>query len=283
MNKHAIFLDLDGTALSSHNHINQELIDTVGQLQKDGHKVFIATGRQFYSSIPFHQQLGLNTPLITLNGGAIYTQERQLLHRETMEASFMDHILHSPDFIQNTNVSFFDTPNVTVITKDDRELNHFFYAQMPGDLQPNVAFSDPVASNRAAFTDTVNVFAIIDKNKLDWAKDFLNTHTNSNPQSKVQARLVPNDITNRFAFCEYFPEKAKKSQGIAWMLEHLNLEGYKTMAFGDGSNDPDMLAFVDHGVAMKNGCEEVFEVANAVTKDTNVDNGVANYLRSYFL
>ena len=282
MDKYAIFLDLDGTALSSHNHINDELITTVHQLQQDGHKIFIATGRQFYGAIPFHQVLHLDTPLIALNGGTIYDQQANLLHKEVLDTNFVHSLLANKDFPQKIQVSFFDKINHTISTDSHPELTHFFYEQMPKDMLPNIDIKAPILDNQRHFQDTVSVFSMLEAENLSWAADFFTDYQKQNP-SDIAIRLVDNDISGRFSYCEYFPKNALKSKGIDWVIQKLALQEYKTMAFGDGNNDVDMLSFVHHGVAMQNGCDEVLQVADATTKSSNVDNGVAEYLQSFFL
>lgn len=283
MSKYAIFLDLDGTALSSHNHINQELVDTVGKLRLDGHKVFIATGRQYYSTLPFHQQLDLDTPVITMNGAHIYDKAGKLLFQTSLAPEFIKHILQVPDFAEKTAISFFDRVNLTVATSDDQNLNEFSYLQMPQNMQPNLHFCAPILENKEHFQDVASIFSILPPEHLSWADDIFLTYQDKNPQHQIQTRLVEKDITGTVSYYEYFPKTAFKSTGIAWVMEQFGLHDYKTMAFGDGINDPDMLAYVDHGVAMLNGCEEVHAVSNDTTTYNNIDNGVAEYLQKYFL
>ena len=49
----AIFLDLDGTALTSEHTISENLKNKLNELEKKGVKIFIATGRTFTSESPF--------------------------------------------------------------------------------------------------------------------------------------------------------------------------------------------------------------------------------------
>lgn len=63
-----IIVDLDGTLLDkTFSKLNPENKEVLQKL-KEKHKVCIATGRNYLSALPFYQEIGLNTPLITYNG-----------------------------------------------------------------------------------------------------------------------------------------------------------------------------------------------------------------------
>ena len=72
----------------------------------------------------------------------------------------------------------------------------------------------------------------------------------------------------------------------AWVKEHPNpyYHGFKTqstllvMAFGDTSNDNDMLKVAGCGVCMINGTDDTKACANAITKQDNEHDGLAIYL-----
>ena len=44
----------------------------------------------------------------------------------------------------------------------------------------------------------------------------------------------------------------------------------------------EMIEYAGHGVAMKNGIDELKNIANAITPFTNDENGLAKYLQDYF-
>ena len=54
------------------------------------------------------------------------------------------------------------------------------------------------------------------------------------------------------------------------------------LAFGDEANDYEMIQYAGHGVVMKNGIDSLKEVSDAITSVTNHENGLANYLSTYF-
>src|SRR5256885_8654663 len=70
--KHLIIVDLDGTLLNrDYTTLNPKNRQVLQALQAKGHKICIATGRNYPSALPFYEKkngIGLNTFLITYNG-----------------------------------------------------------------------------------------------------------------------------------------------------------------------------------------------------------------------
>ncbi len=73
-----------------------------------------------------------------------------------------------------------------------------------------------------------------------------------------------------------------KASAIEKVIEHLGLEKEHTYAYGDGSNDIEMLEFVQYGVAMGNAKEEVKRAANDIT-DRHDEDGIYNSFKKYGL
>src|SRR4051812_43449074 len=70
--RHLIIIDLDGTLLNKDfSTLNQKNKAILQELKKRGHKICIATGRNYLSALPFYKEIGLDTFLITYNGAYI--------------------------------------------------------------------------------------------------------------------------------------------------------------------------------------------------------------------
>src|SRR3954453_937139 len=70
--KHLIIVDLDGTLLGrDFATLKKENKQVLQELQKKGHKICIATGRNYLSALSFYREIGLDTFLITYNGAYV--------------------------------------------------------------------------------------------------------------------------------------------------------------------------------------------------------------------
>src|SRR3954468_11084891 len=69
--KHLIIVDLDGTILPDFTNVDQKAAEVLRKLKAKGHKVCIATGRNYLSTLPIYKEIELDTFLITYNGAYI--------------------------------------------------------------------------------------------------------------------------------------------------------------------------------------------------------------------
>ncbi|GBU11353.1 pyridoxal phosphate phosphatase [Erysipelotrichaceae bacterium] len=273
--KHAIFFDLDGTLLNSHNTICKQTIATVEALKLAGHTIFIATGRQFYATIPFHKQLGLNTPIITLNGGAIYDKDGILLQKTFIDPLFVTTILQDKTFANITEVSNFETPNLSVMTNKNPGVIAYLHQQMPTGLIPNYGNTRHHFSSFPILSQVVNMYSFVASDQFEDLKIYLNkTITDSVSFRYGDDPLIP--------FVEIFSKNCSKATGIAYVLNYLGLDDIRTMAFGDGQNDFEMLEYVDVGVAMKNAVSSLVACSDEQTPLTHQESGVSDFLNTYF-
>jgi Cof subfamily protein (haloacid dehalogenase superfamily) len=70
---------------------------------------------------------------------------------------------------------------------------------------------------------------------------------------------------------ELVPRGINKATGIQGILKHLNMDQKDTYAFGDSSNDIEMLEYVNTGIAMGNSYPEVLERIRHKTKSIKED------------
>ena len=73
-----------------------------------------------------------------------------------------------------------------------------------------------------------------------------------------------------------------KAKAIEHLSRYFGIKQENILAFGDEDNDLEMIEYAGHGVAMKNGIDELKNIANAITPFTNDENGLAKYLQDYF-
>ena len=75
MNQYLIAIDMDGTLLKSDKTISAHTIETIKDLQRQGHIIVIASGRPFRAIKKYYEMLDLNTPVICYNGAYIHSQD----------------------------------------------------------------------------------------------------------------------------------------------------------------------------------------------------------------
>ena len=72
-------------------------------------------------------------------------------------------------------------------------------------------------------------------------------------------------------FCEVVPKGFSKASGIQYLLDYFDIPLSQAYAFGDGSNDEPMLAYVPNSIIMKKGPEYLKRQVRFVTDDVRDD------------
>ena len=65
-------------------------------------------------------------------------------------------------------------------------------------------------------------------------------------------------------FLEFASPEVTKASGLAFVAEHLGFAPERTVAFGDGENDVELLDWAGFGVAVANAHDRVLAVADCV-------------------
>jgi hydroxymethylpyrimidine pyrophosphatase-like HAD family hydrolase len=71
-----------------------------------------------------------------------------------------------------------------------------------------------------------------------------------------------------------------KAAGLDFVSEHLGFARDRTVAFGDGENDIELVDWAGYGVAVANAHDRVLEVADFVCPGVD-EEGVAQVLEAY--
>ena len=90
-------------------------------------------------------------------------------------------------------------------------------------------------------------------------------------------------FTSKPYFLEVMPAACGKGEAIAWLSDYLKLDQSKTMAFGDSMNDESMIRMTSYSVAMCNGLEYIQNIAKYVTRKSNEEDGIGDFLNEFVL
>ena len=81
-------------------------------------------------------------------------------------------------------------------------------------------------------------------------------------------------------FLEFAAPDVTKAVGLAFLAEQLGFTRERTVAFGDGENDIELVDWAGYGVAVENAHDRVKEVADFVCPSVD-EEGVAQVLEAY--
>jgi len=266
--KHLIALDLDGTVLTNDKKITLPTKTVIHHLIEQGHIVVIATGRSNRMSILYYKELGLVTPLINSNGAFLHhpldkswgSYHHPLQHRTALEIVEVSYELNSKNIIAAVTDSIyldrFDE-NIVNFYRPKKDDESFIIGRVMEKLK-----DDPTL-----------MMLYPDKQHLDTLTKTLND---------MHAEVIDHrNWGEPFHIIEIMNKEMNKAVALKKVADYYQIPQERIIAFGDESNDLEMIDYAGVGVAMGNAIDELKSVAKHVT-DTNEEHGVANFLANYF-
>ncbi|WP_040207462.1 Cof-type HAD-IIB family hydrolase [Neobacillus jeddahensis] len=252
MKMRAIFIDMDGTLLTASNNISRRNMEAINRLIDQGVKVFLATGRHYEVTAPYHKEIGLRTPMICLNGAAIHDAETgRALHMKTIQLN--EERFHHLTADDPCNV-IIHTANGLYCKETNEEIDYWTkVGQTPpqyiGDLR-QVKYQDVLKYSIRIGAPRPELSALFKKEAevINWNDGF--------------ELLAPN---------------VSKWSAIKGLLRAFRINPSEVAAIGDGPNDIEMLRHVGTGVAMGNASEAVKSAADFVTGHHEND-GLAEFI-----
>ncbi|WP_413773768.1 Cof-type HAD-IIB family hydrolase [Paenibacillus woosongensis] len=237
-------LDMDGTLLNSNHEISPKTEEWLRKAMAAGVHVCLSTGRSYDEAVSYGEQLGLDTPMITVNGSEVWRTPHELYHRE-----------------------LFDYRLIGQMHEIARKKDVYFWAYAVEGLYREDNW-DPSLLERnqwLKFGYTTN-------------DDQLRHEINMELQN-----LSGLEITNSSPYnLEINPEGVNKASGAEMVCKLLGLQMSEVVAIGDSLNDLAAIQAAGLGVAMGNAQIAVKENADVVTA-SNDDDGIALIIRDYIL
>ncbi len=272
-----IAVDLDGTLLRSDHTISAANKQTLSAAIDLGYTVIIATGRPLRTALRYHRELGLKTPLITLNGSMIWDQGCARV-------------------LSQAPISLDSTDKLTAIAE---KLGGFALLAEVGMTCYQVPFHSSLrwTEEMKDFYQAAILSDDLSDSQRDWA---VGTRLPESPCSlllsvprerhesffTMASALSLHDVQCRawhepHTIIEVMAHGVSKATALQTVKRYLDVDSARVIAFGDELNDTDLLRTADIGVAMGNANPELVAHASDSTASNN-DDGVARYLHQFF-
>jgi Cof subfamily protein (haloacid dehalogenase superfamily) len=260
MNRKAVFLDVDGTLVNDRGLVPDSARLAVELARANGHLMFLCTGRSLSELWQEITDIGFDG-VIAAAGGYVEVGGEVLAHHnvpiEEVRSVVAYFDARGIDYFLESNSGLYGSAN------SQARMRHLFF----GSVRNEDVLAE-LQRGLGGFIDSLVVGA--DTNRTDINKVFfLDSDT---PLEAIRAEfdgifdVIPATVPMLGPNSgELSLAGVHKAAGIQTLIEHLGIAREDTLAYGDGLNDLEMLAYVHTGVAMGNAHPEAKEAADDLT------------------
>jgi Cof subfamily protein (haloacid dehalogenase superfamily) len=258
----AFACDLDRTLLPESLVLGERTLAAVAAARAAGIHVVVVTGRMFQSVRPYVRAAGIDDPVVCYQGAVVAEPE---------SGRFLRHVPIPLELARET---------IAAVEGDGFGLNCYV------DDELYVAEMTPAAERYAEF-QSLEIHVVGDLlGWLDAPPTKLVAVDDPERLERLEARMKERFDGRLYIskslpyFLEFASPEVTKGSGLAFLAEHLGFSRERTVAFGDGENDVELLQWVAYGVTVENAHPRLAAVADWRCPPADQE-GVAQVIEAY--
>jgi GntR family transcriptional repressor for pyruvate dehydrogenase complex len=265
-----VFIDLDGTLLSGPRHISERAKRTIANVREGGVEIVLVSSRPPREMRPFHQELGLKTPLIACDGALLWNVQSAagLVHDPVPAELAVDIVALGRDLGAVANLE-----------SDDE-----WFTDHVGNLEP-----DGIKDYEISDPHGVGTVDEVLRSSEPIDKVFLDLRDLDDEAAVAAVVTIKRVFENRATIYETTPGvidvisvEASKASMAQQLARRMQVPAEQTMAIGDDDSDAPLLQWAGVGVAMGNATPAAKAAADMITS-SNLRDGVAEALEQWLL
>lgn len=265
---HLVF-DVDGTLVTGKKKISPALRACLRDLQAQGRKVYLCTGRTVDGVLAYARDLEMEKyggVLIGMNGSLVQRMDgKVLLDPEVLDRERLWPLLAAFDGLDLLTLAFYRNDMACAVNRAGLELFELAASKFPrfNRLPMNICRSYKDFREEAP----LKVLFMGRPEALSKARAEILA-----PYREDYALVDSADF-----FLELMPKGTNKGRGLARLFEKEKTDPQRVMAFGDQNNDLEMIEMAGLGLAMGNASERLKDAADLVI-GTNEEDGICRFL-----
>ena len=249
-------LDLDGTLLNDEHVVTDRSCAALQKLSAQGVVVVLISGRMHQAILPISNQIGLENPIISYNGGMVkHPLTGKVIHHTPIPAA---------------------AATVLVEYGDQKELHLNFCLNDQLFIRKHNQWSELYEKRTG-----VSATALGDLHELDGQEptkmQILDTPEKINlllTECKTEFAERLYVTRTQVEYVEFMNPQVSKGRALQALAAQLDIPSSLIVTFGDGYNDESMMKIAGFRIAMGNSVDEIKAISDYTT-DTNQNDGVA--------
>lgn len=254
--------DIDGTIFIPEKEFTQGVKNCISRLNTAGIKVVLITGRMNAAAARIAKDLGLDTPVVSYQGGLVVENGKTLYERYLTE----DQTARILDWAKEENIHInLYNDDILYSEVEDYEVQRY--------------------CNNLHTEHTVKKFCEIKKDKINklLAIDYSNPDRITRYEKELQ-EIFPDlyIVKSTPYFLEFSNPEASKKCAVEFLQNYWGLKKDEILTIGDQNNDIALLQAGGIKVAMGNATDELKEIADYIT-DSVYEDGFVRAMEKFCL
>ncbi len=249
-------LDLDGTLLNDAHVVTQRSCEALQKLSAQGVVVVLISGRMHRAILPISDQIGLQNPIISYNGGMVkHPQTGDVIYHTPIPAAEATALVEYGDQ-KGLHLNF--CLNDQLFIKEYNQWSELYEKRtgVPATALSDLHELDGKEPTKMQILDTPeNVNLLLAECKTEFGERLYVTQT-------------------QVEYIEFMNLQVSKGRALQALADQLDIPNGLIVTFGDGYNDESMMEIAGFRVAMGNSVDTIKAIADYTT-DTNQNDGVA--------
>ena len=269
MESKIILIDVDGTLVDYEGRLPESATEAIRRARKNGHKVYICTGRSEAEVYDYIWDIGLDG-MIGGNGSYVKDGDKVIMHQK-ISAEETRHIV---DWLHSRGLEFYLECNSGLYGSENFEEAALVTIQEYSNRKGRDGSQMTV---RKAFPDMIFGADMYrdDVNKVSFILGTYQDHLDSAAEFPDLKPGTWGGAGEKALFGDLGVKDIDKGKAIDILLQHIGASLDATIAFGDAKVDIPMLEKCAIGVAVESGGDEIKAMADYVTDAVDED-GIYN-------
>ena len=267
MDYQMLVLDLDGTLTNSRKELTEPTKQALIEIQEEGKKVVLASGRPINGIVPLAEKLNLSKYggyMLSFNGARItQCSTGEIIYNRTLPADVIAPIYEITSTYPGLDILTYDGNQIlsgiasNEYTEKESFINKMEIVQVP-DFVSRLTFP-------------VNKLLIAGEPSI--LEELM-------PHLQQKFHKLLNIYRSEPFFLEIMPQNIDKAYSLQKLLNSIGLTADSMICCGDGFNDISMIEYAGLGVAMENAQPIVKGTADFITK-SNDEDGILHVINTF--
>ncbi len=243
--------DIDGTILKEDFTFSDKVKNCILKLKKNGVKVVLVTGRMHSAARLIAEDLGIDTPIVSYQGGLII-DKNEVLYERCLEPEYAYEII---SWARENNIHLNLYTNDKLYVENDDYIVKRYAGERYTTYQ--------VKSFDEISLDGIHKLLAINFEDADLVTKWQEEMSVRYPELYI--------VKSTPYFCEFSNIEASKYCAVKFLQEYWGLRDDEILAIGDQDNDVKLLEAAGVKVAMGNGTPKLKAVADYITETVDND------------